>query len=465
VWNPARRVSAIVPCRNGAAFLPDCLGSLLGQSGGWVPGEIVVVDDGSTDSSSDVVRHFQKRSRRIRHYRIEAGNANRARIMGLSMSRGPYVLLLDADNWLDADFVEKTFRALTDPARDPRIAFAYGDRIMHYESDWHPDRPGDGSRVVRCPVGGYNPDRLRGGNYIDMCALIERSAVQLDPGLGSLQDWDLWLRLLEQNRAGVYVPDAAFHYRVHDRNLTRRRVEESQRKDFDTIVRRYHLQPWLDAAQAGFSKPPKVSVVVIAKTEAEVNEKIDSLQRQRYPDVEFCASTAPGFARAYQEAVDKATGDIIVFTETDCAPVSESWLAELVAEVRPNRIVHGLTVTDLTPNMSNTAGPAELIKKHRFDPSYEVAEDSEWFLRLKSSGVEYAQLNTATVIHYRPYIPHRMKQRAYAYGRHWARLSRSHADYVLPDIVRKYEMEREIASDILRGIRDEGDPDAPPAGA
>ena len=245
-WNSksrqARDVSAVIPCRDAAVFLPACLDSLLGQEPGFVPREILVIDDGSTDDTPAVLSVYRRRSRCIRSWRIRAGNANRARLFGVSMSRGAFILLVDADNWLEPDFVRLTLAAIRTPDPEGGLpAFAYGDRIVHYEADWIPHRDPSGVDVERIAVGPFDPARLKTGNYIDMCSLVRREAVRLDPGLTALQDWDLWLRLAQQNQVGRYVPETAFHYRFHEHNLTRRRIEDQTDPSFGKVVRRYGL--------------------------------------------------------------------------------------------------------------------------------------------------------------------------------------------------------------------------------
>ena len=442
----ARWISAIIPIRNQAHLLPTCLDSLLGQKHGMVPGEILVIDDGSTDDVGKVVARYRSRSRRIRLYRIDAGNANRARIFGLSMARGRYILLADADNWLEPDFVARTLRALLDSARtDTPAVFAYGDRIMHFEADWHPDHPKIDSKPHRVVAGPFDENRLRRGNYIDMCSLLVRSAVQLDPTLKWYQDWDLWLRLAGQGQRGVYVPETAFHYRVHEGSQTCRHLQVED-TEWLRLKQRYHMAS---------ITPPKVSLILIARTREEVDAACAKLREQDYPNVEFCTSTAEGFARAYQDALDQVTGEIVVFTETDCTPLSPHWLSELVAEVRPNEVVHGLTVTDATPNMANTACYAEVARRFPRNLDYGPAEDTEWLLRMQDAGVGYRQVHQAAVFHSRPFVRQRMKERAYQYGWDWSRLIRRYHYCDRDELVARFETERAIAEEVLQGMNDE----------
>jgi glycosyltransferase involved in cell wall biosynthesis len=452
----ARRVSAIIPCHNAAPFLSACLDSLLDQESGYRPGEIILIDDDSNDDSPVVIRDYRKRFRAIRSWRIKAGNANRARAFGVSMCRGDVVLMMDADNWLEPDFVRVCLNALETPDPEHGLpAFAYGDRIMHYQALWHPEYDPRGPDVARVKVGPFDIDRLRVGNYIDFCALIRKEFVDLDPALEGLQDWDLWLKIAAQNRTGRYVPSTAFHYRVHDNNQTRKRISAPDDRSFDRIVHRHGLEPWIAAARKRWPAPPRVSLILIAKTEAEIEAKKTLLQRQSYPLVEFCTSTLPGFAPAFQDAMDKATGDILVFTETDCTPLHEHWLAELVAAVEPDTVVHGLTVTDSTPNMANTALPAAVAKRFPRNPDFDSAEDTEWFLRMERAGIRYKQLNNAIVFHTRPFVRTALRDRAYRYGRDWVRLSRAYGYVTVEALRERAENEKVVAERTLQGIRDQ----------
>src|SRR5688500_9468912 len=78
----AMRVAVYVPCFNGAAWIEECVGALLAQN--CAAAEVAVVDDGSTDTSADIVRRFGERGRLIQHGRNRglavAGNTARREI-------------------------------------------------------------------------------------------------------------------------------------------------------------------------------------------------------------------------------------------------------------------------------------------------------------------------------------------------------------------------------------------------
>lgn len=91
--------SFVLPIYNVEAFLPDCLGSLLWQSFDHAY-EIICVDDGSADSSKEVVRAYQKRYPNIRLVKKENGGVSSARNAGLKQAEGEYVWFVDPDDYI-----------------------------------------------------------------------------------------------------------------------------------------------------------------------------------------------------------------------------------------------------------------------------------------------------------------------------------------------------------------------------
>ena len=96
------KVSFIVPCYNLAHLLADCVNSILMQS--YTNFEVLIMDDCSPDHTPEVARSFS--DHRVRHIRNESnlgiiGNYNR----GIGLSRGDYIWLISADDYLQRDYV------------------------------------------------------------------------------------------------------------------------------------------------------------------------------------------------------------------------------------------------------------------------------------------------------------------------------------------------------------------------
>ena len=91
-------ISVIIPAYNAQGYLQDCLESVLAQS--FTDWECVVVDDGSTDSTPDIVRQYAEADSRIRLVSKPNGGQADARNFGIDQSHGEWVTFLDADDCL-----------------------------------------------------------------------------------------------------------------------------------------------------------------------------------------------------------------------------------------------------------------------------------------------------------------------------------------------------------------------------
>lgn len=96
-------VSIITPCYNGSKYIVETIESVLSQT--YKNWEMIIVDDGSTDSSATVVQKYTKKDERIKYiYQDNAGSAS-ARNNGIRNAKGRYIVLLDADDVWDAGFL------------------------------------------------------------------------------------------------------------------------------------------------------------------------------------------------------------------------------------------------------------------------------------------------------------------------------------------------------------------------
>lgn len=100
-------VSIIVPLYNAERYLPQTLDCLTGQVLRNI--EIICVDDGSTDSSSEILKQYQEKDSRIKVFRKEKAGAGSARNYGMSVAVGEYLLFLDADDIFDENLCNEVY--------------------------------------------------------------------------------------------------------------------------------------------------------------------------------------------------------------------------------------------------------------------------------------------------------------------------------------------------------------------
>lgn len=104
------KISVIVPVFNAEAYLAQCLQSIINQS--YINLDIVVINDGSTDKSVEIIKEFAKIDARIVHITQINSGISHARNIGIGNASGEFVVFVDSDDWVDVDFVKKMYEGL-----------------------------------------------------------------------------------------------------------------------------------------------------------------------------------------------------------------------------------------------------------------------------------------------------------------------------------------------------------------
>lgn len=98
------RISVIVPVYNVETYLAKCVDSILGQS--YANLEVILVNDGSTDSSGSICDAFARKDDRVRVIHKENGGLSSARNAGMEAAAGEYISFIDSDDWIEPDAYE-----------------------------------------------------------------------------------------------------------------------------------------------------------------------------------------------------------------------------------------------------------------------------------------------------------------------------------------------------------------------
>ena len=205
---PTPPVSVVIPAFNAAAFLPDTVGSVLDQSREGV--EVIVVDDGSTDETPDVLAGFGPSIRQVRQ--DNAGVAA-ARNEGLRLCRSPYVCFMDADDWMHPDNLRVKVEHLDAHPADVMVQ----GLVEPTDAQLRPTGPV--LRGARGHIGEALAEYIPSAVPCPSSVVVRTTAVRdvggFDTRLSTSADFDLWLRLAAMGSVGR-IDEPLVRYRRHE---------------------------------------------------------------------------------------------------------------------------------------------------------------------------------------------------------------------------------------------------------
>lgn len=213
------RVSVIIPTFQRAHIVRECIGSVLGQT--YKDFEIIVVDDGSTDTTRDVVAGYGDRVKYI--YQENRGPAS-ARNNGIRAARGELVAFQDSDDlWMP----EKLALQVPLFDQDPEVGLVYCD-MSYFQSDGQNGRPS--SFKSHCPpVSGHIFREM----FVNRCpmhtptSIVRRRCLDevgcFNEGMSYFEDQDLWYRLATRFKFD-YVDVPLVQCRVRDTHSKKDRL-------------------------------------------------------------------------------------------------------------------------------------------------------------------------------------------------------------------------------------------------
>lgn len=208
------KLSIVIPCWNSQEFIADTIESALDQT---VKCEIVFVNDGSTDNSLSIARNYPIRI-------IDQVNKGlpSARNTGIMNAAGDYVLPLDSDDMIRADYAEK----ILERAEESHADVIYGDMkafgLQNYTA-WFGDR-------IRI-------EDLLKLNCLSYCSAVRRSALLAVGGYNpkmsrGYEDYDLWIDLCKKGYIFSHIKEPMHIYRVREGSM----ITRSKDYHFDMML-------------------------------------------------------------------------------------------------------------------------------------------------------------------------------------------------------------------------------------
>lgn len=224
-------VSVVIPTYNCGDWIGETLESVVNQD--YPKLEVIVVDDGSTDKTKEVVAAFN--SDRVRYvYQSNSGGASSPRNTGIQHARGPYIAFIDADDVMLPGKIERAVQLLD---RDPSLGLVFANFVVFdelngqrpgsfldtykYFGNLPKKQVGDSQYVIKA---GAAYDGLIVENYIGTSGVVVPKRVlakvgPFDEQLKGPEDFEMWLRIAYAYDIG-FIDMIGHRYRVRLDGLT-----------------------------------------------------------------------------------------------------------------------------------------------------------------------------------------------------------------------------------------------------
>jgi teichuronic acid biosynthesis glycosyltransferase TuaG len=219
--------SIVIPAYNASATIRRCLDSVASQTDKSF--EIIVVDDGSEDETSDTINEWSEQNTGVSILCLRKANEGpaSARNEAIRNAKGQFICFLDADDcWLPEKL--SVIREKIEEAGGRVDVFTHDVTFIENESE----------RPMRCGPNRSYEEMLRLGNCLITSATVVKKSALMDVGLLNdqkayigIEDFDLWLKLLHAKYSITYIHQPLAKYWVMSSSLS---------QDFERITAHHH---------------------------------------------------------------------------------------------------------------------------------------------------------------------------------------------------------------------------------
>ncbi|MBC7913682.1 MAG: glycosyltransferase [Pyrinomonadaceae bacterium] len=211
-------VSVVMPAYNAQKYIAESIESVIEQT--YANWELLIVDDGSTDNTAAIIKHYQIKDTRIQYFYQENGRQGKAKNAGINNSKGDYIAFLDADDlWL-----KEKLKVSVDVITAGNYSLLFTDCFVFQD---------DKRNISSLSKMGVGNDMYEGRESIlmflycnripNLTVLIKRK-VMLEAGnfmdMIVAEDYEMWLRLLKNGCIFKAISTPLSLYRVHSESIT-----------------------------------------------------------------------------------------------------------------------------------------------------------------------------------------------------------------------------------------------------
>ena len=269
------KVSAIVPVYNTEKFLEKCIRSIMSQTLKEI--EIICINDGSTDSSLEILKKLQKEDNRIIIIDKKNEGVSKARNVGIENVRGKYCLNIDSDDWVESNY----FKTMYEKAKLNNLEMLVSDFITERENN----------QEIKKDLEISEEAILTGEEYLEIfysrnfngytwnklieTSLYKKNKINYNEDIGFCEDVEVLSKLASNMKRIGKINNAYYHYKVDNFESITKQEKIKNYSDFEECC--YQIKKY-------FEKKNISSKVLNLLFQREIYTKLDILLRGKFKE-------------------------------------------------------------------------------------------------------------------------------------------------------------------------------------
>ena len=231
-----KKVSIIMPVYNGEQYIKQAIDSILSQTlSDW---NLIVVDDGSKDGTPAILDNYAAGDERIKVFHRENHGVSASRQFGIDKATGKYCTFVDADDWVEPDFLSN----LVMIAEKNDADMVWCDWYVNESEYWSHACEEDADALIRS----FLKQKTWGSlvNRITKTTIYQRKDVSFVPNCSMWEDMSFLVQCLCFCSNIKYVQKALYHYRMNQTSLTHTQNQKDISAEYRKVID--YLSPYLE---------------------------------------------------------------------------------------------------------------------------------------------------------------------------------------------------------------------------
>lgn len=203
------KISIIISAYNVSLYVKECVASVCNQS--YKNLEIILVDDGSTDNTLEILQAMEKEDSRIKIIHKKNGGLSSARNAGLKVATGEYIMFLDSDDWLELDCCQETMNSIKENDAD-LVIFDYFKEYEHTTINHYSYKKNMIYSMQEKEFFLYDMRTITAWGKLYKKEILANNL--FNEGMRTAEDVDFNYRFYQNVNKAVYLHKCLLHYRI-----------------------------------------------------------------------------------------------------------------------------------------------------------------------------------------------------------------------------------------------------------